>query len=370
MLGFMFLFVTLLLAAFFSFNLAFYALAIKVFAVSAEAYRTGFLAALFLLSASFVVGMLISHRWNNPVARVFYFVSATWVGLLFYLTLFFAIAALLASVLDMRGFGSAHPLLGIGAVICAVLYAAYGMYNALNPQVVPIEVTLRNLPTQWRGKKIVQLSDVHLGFVFRQKFLTKIIAKVNELKPDMVVITGDLFDGSSVDLDMINGYLDDFKAPKGVYFVTGNHETYLGIEKVFKVLAGTNIRILRDEMVVVDGLQIVGIEYPLPGETKDVIGAIKHLEGFDREKPSVLLLHEPVQIQQIKKTGIFLQLSGHTHYGQLFPLGLITRIMYRGYDFGLREEGDFSIYTSSGVGGWGPPLKTGSKSEIVEITLR
>lgn len=370
MFGFMVLFVALLLTAFLSFNLAAYFLMVKIFAIQNATQQTALLTMLLLLSASFVAGMLISHRQNNAVARAFYFISAIWVGLLFYLTFFLALTWVAIGAFSFLGVYVNEILIGVLAIACAIAYTTYGILNAFNVQVVKIAVKLKNLPSNWKGKKIVQISDVHLGFVFRQGFLTGIVNKINELEPDMVMITGDLFDGSSVDLDVINGYLDDFKAPKGTYFVTGNHETYLGPEKVFRALSGTNIRILRDEMVEIDGLQIIGIEYPLPGETKDVIGVIKHLKDFDREKPSVLLLHEPVQIGQIKKTGISLQLSGHTHFGQLFPLGLVTRIMYRGYDFGLRQEGDFSIYTSSGVGGWGPPLKTGSKSEIVEITLQ
>jgi predicted MPP superfamily phosphohydrolase len=123
-------------------------------------------------------------------------------------------------------------------------------------------------------------------------------------------------------------------------------------------------------MVTINGLQIIGIDYSGDIFSKNIAEIIKNLPGFDIKKPSILLWHAPTQIEAAKNAGISLQLSGHTHKGQLFPLGFITSLIYKGYDYGYKKEGSYSIYTSSGLGGWGPPMRTEKTSEIVEITLR
>jgi uncharacterized protein len=118
----------------------------------------------------------------------------------------------------------------------------------------------------------------------------------------------------------------------------------------------------------VDGLQIVGVDYPLRGKSKNVAAVIDGM-NMDKNKPSVLLFHSPVQIDQIKETGISLQLSGHTHVNQMFPLRFITWLVYRGHDYGLYSDGDYNLYTTNGIGTCWPPMRTGNMPEIVEITL-
>ena len=186
----------------------------------------------------------------------------------------------------------------------------------------------------------------------------------------MIVITGDLFDGMDGNLDGLVGPLENLRVSDGIFFITGNHETYLGIDKTFSILEKTQVAILDDAVKNIRGLQLVGISYPERGESKDIVKVMEALPGFEKNKPTILLYHSPVQIDTIKNSGVDLQLSGHTHAGQLFPLGLITRLVYKGYDYGLRTLGDFSIYTSNGVGTWGPPMRTGNTPEIVNITLR
>jgi len=117
-------------------------------------------------------------------------------------------------------------------------------------------------------------------------------------------------------------------------------------------------------------LQIVGLSYPERLESKDLKQAINKLNNFNSASSSILLYHSPVQVEAARQAGINLMLSGHTHKGQIFPLGFITKLIYRGYDYGLKQLGDFSIYTSSGVGVWGPFMRTSGFSEIVVITLK
>jgi hypothetical protein len=230
-----------------------------------------------------------------------------------------------------------------------------------------ITVSIKNLPPEWKGKKVVQISDVHLGFIWSERFFKKLISDINSFHPEAVFITGDLFDGTGDKFDYVASDLSKLTAPRGTYFVTGNHETYFGVQKSYDLLKDSGVTVLRDEMKKVDGLQIVGVSYGERMENKKVADTIQKMEGYDPNTPSILLYHEPSQIKEAKNVGINLQLSGHTHAGQIFPYRLITSLVYPGVDYGLHTDGDYSIYTTSGAGTWGPTMRVGTNSEIVVI---
>ena len=236
-------------------------------------------------------------------------------------------------------------------------------------QVKRIKVEIKNLPEAWRGKTIVQISDVHLGNIYKSDFLAEVVKKTNALHPEAVMITGDLFDGMDGNLDPLVAPLNDLKTEKGIYFVTGNHETYLGVKESLRVLAKTDVKVLSDEVVDLDGLKIIGISYPESFVGDDEIVKLKLLQPKFLGQPNILLYHAPVNILAAKDLGVNLQLSGHTHLGQQFPFNFVTKIIYKGYDYGLHTLGDFSIYTTSGVGTWGIPMRLGTQSEIVAIEL-
>ena len=327
-------------------------------------------AALIFSAVSFFLSTWFSHIDDNDATRAYYFVSGLCLGFLFNLLLFFGLVWLAIALSPWLHISFDQKIAAIFAICFSLAYSAYGVWNNFTPRVTRIDVKIKNLPAIWIGRKIVQISDVHLGHVFGVRYMRNVAAKINALKPDMIVITGDLFDGTDGRLDAFAKPLDILDAPLGVYFVDGNHETYLGTEKSFSVISKTKIVPLRDSMRVIDGLQLIGIDYPERMESKNLEQAIKSIPDFNRERPSILLWHTPTQTQEAKNAGISLQLSGHTHKGQLFPLGLITWLVYKGNDYGLRSDGSFSLYTSSGLGLWGPPMRTQKISEIVEITLR
>jgi hypothetical protein len=215
----------------------------------------------------------------------------------------------------------------------------------------------------------VHISDIHLGRVLRTGFLKRVVSQVNAQNPDMVMITGDLFDGADGKLEDLAAPLNQIVAPKGIYFVTGNHETYLGVQRSFAALRATPVKILDDAVAVVEGLQIVGISYPERGQGWSFAQRMQNLEGYDPQAPSVLLFHSPSQIAAAKAAGINLQLSGHVHQGQLFPFQFVTRLIFGKYHHGLHAEGDYTLYTSSGTGLWGPTMRTGNHPEIAVICL-
>ena len=347
---------------------------------------------LFFLSLSFFLAAFLLRLHINPFTSFLYITSCLWFGLflhllmaLVFIWLVFGVGKLVGSVPDMR-------VVTLGFFLLAMAISVYGVWHAQNPQLKRVEVDIKGLPDHWRNRKIVQLSDVHLGVINRRNFAKRIADRVNGEEPDLVFITGDLFDGMGGHLSSFVEPLNALKASKGIFFVTGNHEGYLGLEKPFAVLKETPIKVLDNEIVEVDGLQIIGISFPEHDQETSVRHLLTQSGLYDDGKPSILLYHTPTNIEEkntdranqqsrtywspdtsmalAKEVGIDLQLSGHTHKGQLFPFGFQTRAVYNGFDYGLHQDGDFQIYVSSGVGTWGPPMRTGSSSEIVMIVLR
>ena len=363
-----FFFLIALSILFFSHYFIYFSLS-HFFGIVAPARRAALAAILFLLPASFIASSIFARLSDNSFSRALYFCSSLWLGV--------ALTLILTLALAWGGWGAAKLLtrspgpavFGWAAVLLACLYSAYGVWNAYHPRVRRLTVRLNNLPPAWRGRKIVQLSDLHLGSVLRADFASRLVAMANAEKPDVVAITGDLFDGADGKLEDLVAPLKALQAPLGIYFVTGNHETYLGVERAYEALRTTPVRILADEAVVIDGLLLIGVSYPERGHPKDFAQVLTKLRGLDPGLPSILLYHSPTHIAEAKAAGVSLQLSGHAHHGQIFPIQFISRLVYGRYYQGLHVEGDYTLYVSSGAGTWGPTLRTGNRPEIAAIRL-
>jgi predicted MPP superfamily phosphohydrolase len=339
------------------------------FGAYAFEHRVALALVLFLLPLSLVASLFLAHWSDGIVARVLYFCSTLWLGVGLTLLMAFSLAWAAWGGARVLG-GNSNPLrFGLVAVCLALLYSAYGVWNAYHPRLVHYTVRIKDLPLAWQGKTLVQISDVHLGRILGADFLSRVVPKVNAQNPAMVLITGDLFDGADGKLEALVAPLNNMIAPRGIYFVTGNHETYLGVQRSYAALRGTPVRILDNEMATVDGLQVVGISYPERGHASGFVEKMSKVAGFDPRVPSVLLYHSPTQVEAAKAAGINLQLSGHVHQGQLFPLQFVTRLMFGKYYHGLHTEGSYALYTSSGTGLWGPTMRTGNHPEIVVIRL-
>jgi hypothetical protein len=343
---------------------------IKIFFAVEDKKRKRLVAVILAaLAVSFGAASAVAHFSHDPITEVLYFLAGLWLGLAMNLD-----TALAAGWLVV-GFGRIFKrhlnlrMVGIISVAAAIIFTGYGVWNAYNSVTKEITVKIKNLPAAWQNKKIVQLSDVHLGHVFGDWFLERAVREANSFRPEAVFITGDLFDG-------MDGYLGDYVepidrivAPRGTYFVTGNHETYLGVANTYHALSKTNVKILKDEVVEADGLQIVGVAFPERSETLDVGEVIRKISGFDADRPSILLYHSPLPAGEAKEAGIDLMLSGHTHNGQVLPFNILMRMIFGKRAYGLYQDGDFTLYTTSGLGTWGPTMRTFSRPEIVVITL-
>jgi predicted MPP superfamily phosphohydrolase len=333
-----------------------------------------------LLSISFPLASALARFQENALTQAFYFAAGVWLGFLVNLLLAVAAVWLLVLLAKLFSVGASAATLAKIALVAAVAVSGYGVWHALHPQIRNVTVNVPNLPEAWKGQRIVHLTDVHLGHVYRRAFLQGVVDQVNGVDPKLVVITGDLFDGMDGPLEDFVRPLDDIRAKDGVLFVDGNHETYLGLEKAFGALEATDVRVLRDEAATIDGLNFLGVSYPERGQKKDIVATVAKLRaqaGLSAgatalqagDGPSVLLYHAPVRVEEMAGTGIDLQLSGHTHRGQQWPFRYVTHAVHKGYDYGLYRVGNYSLYVGSGVGTWGPTMRIGTDSEIVVITL-
>jgi len=359
----------------------------KFFSITGFKTKLLTLISYWLLAASFFIAVAIADLSNFILLRAYYFIGAFWLGFFVYLLLTVIVAWIVIwgfKFIDL----DVKLIAGTMAFMLALLISICGVWNAFHLQVEDVEVNIKNLPVSWQDKTIVQLSDTHLGKINGVSWAEKVVEQTNNLDPYVVVITGDLFDGIGSDPDLYIKTLDKLAAPGGVYFVPGNHEGYLGLDKAFTALQKTRIEILNNQLAEVDGVQIVGFAFPDPQSSQTESDVWQKVGDYQANKPSILLYHAPTSIESAtagdwqnylspntifslqKKHKIDLQLSGHTHQGQLWPFTWITKKIFKGYDYGLVTDGDFSIYTTSGTGTWGPPLRVGSRSEIVSIKLK
>jgi hypothetical protein len=210
------------------------------------------------------------------------------------------------------------------------------------------------------------VSDVHLGHVRGRGFTQRIVHMLLRLRPDVVFITGDLFDGTSANLERVAEPWVHLAPPLGAFFVAGNHEEFTGHSKYLDAVRASGIRVLDNEKISLDGLDVVGVHH----------GVLVHAETFrsilrkaslDPKRPSILLAHAPDQLQIAEEEGISLQLSGHTHRGQFFPWTWLTSRIYGPFVYGLKRLGRLLVYTTSGAGTWGPPMRLGAAPELVLI---
>ena len=233
-------------------------------------------------------------------------------------------------------------------------------------KVTRLNIELNNLPAAWQGKTAVWVSDIHLGQVRGADFSRQLVDKINGLNPDVVFVGGDLFDGVAGDYQQMAAPFAQLKASRGVYFVTGNHEEFDGKTEFIDAVKKANMRVLDNEMINLDGMQIIRVDYQ-DTSSRNNFRAIMNGLKINKDVPTILLKHSPYYVEESEKYGVGLQLSGHSHQGQIFPIQYISRLVFYGYEFGLHKLGNLLIYTSSGAGTWGPPFRIGTDAEIVQI---
>lgn len=341
---------------------------VRFFGVTSPAKLLTLKVALALLSVSLVLTSFLAFRYSNVLVRCLYTTATSWLGILYLLILASALCWIFYSVAKFIHFPMDRKILIEMMIGFALVASLYGFINAGIIHMTRINIQLPHLPEQWKGKTAVWVSDTHLGQVRGYGFAQHLAAKIEDLHPDIVFIGGDLYDGLAVDLDRVIEPFSGISAPYGIYFITGNHEEFLDNTPYLQAVRRAGIHVLYNEKVELDGLQIVGVDYRDSRREGDFRTILQRM-GIDPHKPSILLKHTPLNLQVAREQGISLQLSGHTHQGQVFLFRLITSKVYQGYDYGLKWFGDLLVYTSSGAGTWGPPMRIDTKPEIVVITF-
>jgi predicted MPP superfamily phosphohydrolase len=265
-------------------------------------------------------------------------------------------------------------VLGVATIGMTGALSGYALWQGMRKVAVKrVQVAIRRLPPALHGFRVAQLTDLHIGPTLSGQWLQQVVEQVNALGADVVAITGDLVDGPVEALRQQIAPLRQLKAPHGVYFVTGNHEYYAGVDEWLTELRSLGIRVLRNERVTVQkggaALDIAGIDdhhsAVHPGHGPDLPRA---LAGRDAERPVVLLAHQPIAVEEAAGLDVDLQLSGHTHGGQLWPWGYFVRLQ-QPYIAGLHRVGKTLLYVSCGTGYWGPPMRLGAPAEITDLTL-
>ena len=317
---------------------------------------------------SFVAASLLTWSYFNWVVRVFYTIAAVWVGLMNF-CIFAAGASWIAlGVARIAGLEIAPHLIADGLFSAALLVGLYGVINAATVRVNRITVKLPNLPDAWRGRVAALVSDLHLGHIRNVGFMRRMVARLNRMRPDIVFIAGDMYDGTLVDADAVAQPWSALSVPFGALFITGNHEEFSNRAGYLRAVASAGVRVLNDEKIDLDGLQIIGIHY---GETvdPDLYRALLRKAAISPERASVLIVHAPHQLAIAQEAGISLQVSGHTHGGQFPPGSWVASRVYGQFVHGLHRLGNLLVFTNWGAGTWGPPLRVGTNAEIVLITF-
>jgi hypothetical protein len=325
--------------------------------------------ALGFLSVTFIGASLLAFRYTNTALRAFYRMAAVWLGLLSFLFLaavsswiIFGVARL--AHLNVNFHHMVEVLFGV-----AIVAGFYGVFNASWTRITRTTVQLANLPDAWKGRRAALISDLHLGHVRNGSFLRRMVAKILKEAPDAIFIAGDLYDGTYIDAHRAAEPLSKLVAAHGVYFVAGNHEQFGDDSKYLNAVAAAGVRVLRNEKVEVDGLQIIGVPYRNATQNGHLASALNDVH-LDRNRASILLTHAPDHPETAEAAGVSLQLSGHTHLGQFLPWSWIARRIYRQFVYGLSRIGGMQVFTSSGAGTWGPPLRLGSNPEIVMLEFQ
>jgi predicted MPP superfamily phosphohydrolase len=312
-------------------------------------------------------GLIPLSNSLSKLGRITYRVAAVTLGLMLYLLL----SVVMTDIL--RIFTSFQPwIYGSIAISSTLVISLYGILNSNNLRISKIEIPIPGLTKEI---KALHLSDIHIGHFRGKPFLQKIVDQANKLHPDVVFLTGDLFDGKINLKEETIQPLKQIKVP--VFFVEGNHDIYTDVKTIKALLRKNGIHVLENEIIQWDGIQIIGLNHMLAdrgathahASSKSItIRKVLDNLSIDKHRPSILLHHSPDGIEFASDAGIDLYLSGHTHAGQLFPINYISKWLFT-FNRGLHHYNGTRIYVSEGVGTFGPPMRVATRSEMTLITV-
>jgi uncharacterized protein len=334
------------------------------------------------LSASYIIGRVLERIWISPVSTVFTFVGSFWLALMVYFLMAVIVIDLLRLVLYIlpsRPYFLTNNYVDIKKYLFIIVTGIVGIVvlaghiNALNPRVTRLDLKINKKAGSLKTLHIAAASDIHMGTLVGPRRTAKLVRMLNDCHADILLLAGDIVDEDLAPVihNDLGRSLSKLKAPLGVYAITGNHEYIGGAEAAVKYLEAHGIQMLRDTSIEINN------SFYLAGRNdrdsrrfsgKERKALEKVLEGADLSLPVILMDHQPFNLQQVVDAGVDFQLSGHTHHGQLWPFNYITKAIYE-VSWGYKKKGNSNFYVSSGYGGWGPPVRTGNRPEILDIYI-
>lgn len=317
----------------------------------------------------FIISMLYSYKHYSIFNSWLNTISSIWLGIISYIF----IASLIIFMLIMLNyyFDLKIPIKIISNILIVIALASitYGIINSGNLRIVRWNVTSEKLSKDWSDKKIVIISDLHLGSVRRERFFKKIVDKVEKENPDIVFIVGDLIDGSSFPYEKWLSEINSLSPQLGIQYVEGNHEKYSQEYEIFKSGIPQSLNNLTDKKVIINNTQIIGLDYKT-NESGDEINKELESLNYDKNKSSIILMHDPKNVASLSNEGVSLVLSGHTHGGQFFPWTILINRLYKKYTHGVLYTGNTASVTSAGVGTAVIPIRIGTVPEIIVLTIK
>lgn len=337
----------------------------------------------WVLASSYIIGRFIRNFLPYSVSSILTLIGSYWLGIMFYSFLIVLLIDLVR--LFNKAFGlitintisslNIVQIIGIAAIAIIASIMAYGTWSAKSPKVAHYDITIAKQAGNLKTLHIVALSDIHLGVVVDAKQIKKAASIINDLKPDLVLLAGDTVD-EDIDIfkekDMAELF-SGIKSKMGNYAILGNHEYISGhTDEAIHYIEKSGFKVLRDNYVKInDDFYLIGRDDKsgerMAGRPRKNLNEL--LKDVDKSLPAILLDHQPSNLSEPQENGVDLQISGHTHGGQLFPIELITRKIFED-DYGYLKKGNLQVIVSSGFGTWGPPVRIGSRAEVVDIIVR
>jgi uncharacterized protein len=342
----------------------------------ASELRTGYTILFIFIATSYFICRIIERKAVNALSVALFWIGSFWFGFILYFLLSIVILDLLRLInnvadvvtFDPETYPAIKLWITLGLITIVMLTLFLGYLNAKRLKIKTLHLTIDKYNPEVQELNIVMASDIHLGSIVGKKRALKIVKTINSLKPDIILLPGDILDSEIAPVVWLDlgAVLRELSARYGIFAVTGNHEYIGGIKEAVAYIREHRIDLLRDEVREIAGVTIVGREdYTIKNNRKPLPDL---MEDVDRNKAVILMDHQPFHLEEAEKAGVDLQVSGHTHRGQLWPLSYITNMVYE-IDWGYLKKGDTHIYVSSGVGTWGPPVKIGNDAEIMQFVL-
>jgi uncharacterized protein len=333
----------------------------------------------FLLAALFIVAKILESKHSSVITDALNIIGGFWLAFMLYGFLFFLLSDIILVILRIPGILKGDSILiyrewsFIIIASTSILLIAGGFINAIIPVTKEYSITISKPAGEVKTLRIAAVSDIHLGSIIRKRSLKKMSRMIKDMKPDIVLLLGDIVDGE-IGPVLRGDLLQYFTWPEctdGLYAITGNHEFIGGAGRTIPYIESKGIRVLKDEIVTLPGgIQLIGRidrdSFRFYGKERMQLGEL--MKQVDASKPVILLDHQPFHLDESEKYGVDLELSGHTHNGQMWPLNYVTAMIYE-LSCGYLKKGNSQFIVSSGYGLWGPRVRSGSRSEVMMINI-